>query len=57
MELIAKLEAYECLQNLDSIIKASDGVMVARGGPGGAGRRGGERGGGGGWPGETWGHR
>eukprot|EP00877_Chromochloris_zofingiensis_P000483 jgi/Chrzof1/10435/UNPLg00362.t1 len=31
LELIAKLEAYDCLQNLDQIIAAADGVMVARG--------------------------
>ena len=31
MELIAKLEAYDCLGNMDAIIEASDGIMVARG--------------------------
>jgi pyruvate kinase len=30
-ELIAKVEALDCLRNLDSVIQASDGVMVARG--------------------------
>lgn len=30
-ELIAKVEALDCLRNLDSVIAASDGVMVARG--------------------------
>lgn len=31
MELVAKLEAIDCLANMDSIIEASDGIMVARG--------------------------
>lgn len=31
IELIAKLEAYDCLQHLDAIVEASDGIMVARG--------------------------
>lgn len=31
IELIAKLEAYDCLAHLDEIIMASDGIMVARG--------------------------
>lgn len=31
IELIAKLEAFDCLGNMDSIIEASDGIMVARG--------------------------
>jgi pyruvate kinase len=30
-ELIAKVEALDCLRNLDAVIAASDGVMVARG--------------------------
>jgi hypothetical protein len=29
--LIAKLEAYDCLQSLDAIVQAADGIMVARG--------------------------
>jgi pyruvate kinase len=29
--LIAKLEAFDCLQHLDEIIRAADGIMVARG--------------------------
>ncbi|GBF95398.1 pyruvate kinase isozyme chloroplastic [Raphidocelis subcapitata] len=31
IELIAKLEAFDCLANMDSIIEAADGIMVARG--------------------------
>lgn len=31
IELIAKLEAYDCLQHLDAIVQAADGIMVARG--------------------------
>ncbi|WIA17542.1 hypothetical protein OEZ85_014371 [Tetradesmus obliquus] len=31
IELIAKLEAYDCLAHLDEIIRAADGIMVARG--------------------------
>ncbi|KAF6261484.1 putative pyruvate kinase [Scenedesmus sp. NREL 46B-D3] len=31
IELIAKLEAFDCLQHLDEIIRAADGIMVARG--------------------------
>lgn len=31
MQIIAKLEKPEAIENLDAIIKASDGVMVARG--------------------------
>lgn len=31
IELIAKLESYDCLQHLDAIINAADGIMVARG--------------------------
>lgn len=31
MELVAKIEAADSLPNLDSIIEAADGVMVARG--------------------------
>jgi hypothetical protein len=31
IELIAKLEAYDCLQSLDAIVQAADGIMVARG--------------------------
>jgi hypothetical protein len=46
VELIAKLEAYDCLAQLDAIIAASDGIMVARGDLGaqvgrGRGRQGG----------------
>eukprot|EP00775_Hariotina_reticulata_P005779 gene5779-6018_t len=31
IELIAKLEAYDCLQHMDEIVQAADGIMVARG--------------------------
>ncbi len=31
IELIAKIEAFDSLTNLDAIIAAADGVMVARG--------------------------
>jgi len=31
VELIAKLEAIDCLANMDAIIEAADGIMVARG--------------------------
>jgi len=30
-ELVAKIEALDCLRNLDAVIEASDAVMVARG--------------------------
>lgn len=31
IELVAKIESYDCIANLDDIIAASDGIMVARG--------------------------
>jgi pyruvate kinase len=31
IELIAKLESYDCLQHMDEIVQAADGIMVARG--------------------------
>ena len=31
VELVAKLEAIDCLSHMDAIIAAADGIMVARG--------------------------